>query len=112
MQFLVSVQHKACCFTYVIKAEPDGIFIAFPQKRGGLREKIFLIKTDRQWMGDADDKLLVQQIGRQIEICSAAITKTTKQAGSTGIRRQKQAVAGLYRKAKNTTVQKKAKAKH
>lgn len=67
MLFLVFVQLKTDCFTYVIKAEPDGIFIAWPQKRDRLGEKIFLVKAGQRWVGDAGDKLLVRRIGRQIE---------------------------------------------
>lgn len=89
MHFLVSVQHKGACFTYLIKAEPDGIFIAFPQKREGLREKIFLVKPDRQWVGDADDKRLVQRIGRQIETCCPPHDKATQQPKRSNIGGQK-----------------------
>ena len=101
MNFHVSVQHKAHCLPYVIKAEPDGIFIAFPQIREQLKEKIFLLKTGQQWVGDAADKLLVQRIGRQIEMQLNHLQNGKENPKTTNTKRRKQAAADSHRSKTN-----------
>lgn len=67
MNFVVAFQyHRKACI-YIVKAEKDDIFVAVPRKHRKNEEPIFLTKIDSNWLGDCDDKKLIQKIGVEID---------------------------------------------
>jgi hypothetical protein len=67
VKFTIAFKHRRATALFIVKAEMDGIFIAFPKLKRGTGEEIFLTKTGGQWVGDSHDKLLVRKIGREID---------------------------------------------
>lgn len=76
MKFTIALQHRRTRMIFLIVAEKDGIYIAWPRKDRGRSENIFLIKPEEQWIGDSDDKSLVKKIGKEID---AACRQNVKQ---------------------------------
>ncbi len=67
MSFTIVCRHRRTSLMFIIMAEKDDIFIAFPKLKIGKGEKIFLTKIDGLWVGDSKDKKLVEKIGREID---------------------------------------------
>ena len=67
MRYHISFEQGCTIVEYLVKAEIDDIFIAMPKTKGEHSEKIFLTKTKGQWVGDCDDKKLVEKIGQEID---------------------------------------------
>jgi hypothetical protein len=67
VKFTITFRHRSTIQEVSVKAEKDGIFIAFPLSNKHKGEEIFLTKTDGRWVGDSGDKKLVAKIGCGID---------------------------------------------